>query len=323
MKRKIWGTAVAGLVAVLTLIGNINDIVSFFQLLIDVFEKMSFSSRVISTILLSLVLCIFMFIFIYVYIKYKKNRRAKQSLNNFIEAIRSYRPEDEAKDFVKPFLSESFDYLLASASDVSNMHNAESLQKEGIEVIEYEAALAKKIARADDPESCRKSFEVLHDVLNSWTVFLNEDKQIISYWIFISLKKDAYDKVRTGIVNEKDIGISDIDFIDLPGRYWGYLLLAGTSDKCKTQKNRAELYDSWLKHIETLAERGIFFYEISTMVGSAWGNSSLQTLEMEYQGEYRFGGKMYRYNLKNIENINYLIRYYPKLVEYYKNEFAK
>lgn len=320
--RKVLGTIVAIFLSIVTIIGNINDIVSFFQMLTEVFSAMSLPSRITYTIFISLFFVLIASISLYSIVKHRKQNRSQRKMKEFIKSLQDNHKTDDVKSFIRPFLSDSFEYLLADNSDDIEIYNAERFYSEALEPIEYEVALANKIARADDVDSCKKSFELLHDVTNSWTVFLNKDKKIVSYWIFIALKKEVYDKVKDGKVNEKDISVLDVTFIDLPGRYWGYLLLAGTTDKCKTQENRAQLYYSWLDYIEKLAEKGIFFYEISTMVGSTWGNSSLQTLGMEYQGEYEFGGKMYRYNLDSIDSISYLIKNFPRLVELYKKEFG-
>ena len=106
-----------------------------------------------------------------------------------------------------------------------------------------------------------------------------------------------------------DISLEDVRFIDMPGRYKGYLLLSGTIEQCRTPKVVKTLYSSWLNYIQTLAENEIFFDEISSMVGSAAGNSSLQNIGMKYYADYLFGGKMYKYNLQDIEQISYLERY--------------
>ena len=59
------------------------------------------------------------------------------------------------------------------------------------------------------------------------------------------------------------------------------------------------------------------------MVGSAAGNSSLQNIGMKYYADYLFGGKMYKYNLQDIEQISYLERYYPIMTSLYKSEYKK
>lgn len=160
-------------------------------------------------------------------------------------------------------------------------------------------------------------------MINSWNVFLNSNKQIVSYWIFIALNEEQYKNISSGNINEKDIKLKDVNFIDVRGRYYGYLLLSGSSDSCKTTENRAQLYDSWLKYLENLAKKGYFFNEIASMVGSEWGNSSLSSIGMTNYTEYKFGGQMYKYELSDIRNIDYLVKYYPTLVKLYEKEYGE
>lgn len=82
-------------------------------------------------------------------------------------------------------------------------------------------------------------------------------------------------------------------------------------------------YDSWLKYLENLAKKGYFFNEIASMVGSEWGNSSLLSIGMTNYTEYKFGGQMYKYELSDIRNIDYLVKYYPTLVKLYEKEYGE
>lgn len=88
--------------------------------------------------------------------------------------------------------------------------------------------------------------------------FLNEEDKIVAYWIFVALKEDAYHLVSSGRVDEKDISIEDIRFIDMPGNYKGYLLLSGAIEHCRIPKVVNKLYDSWIKYIEKMAKQEIF-----------------------------------------------------------------
>ena len=109
----------------------------------------------------------------------------------------------------------------------------------------------------------------------------------------------------------------------MPGRYKGYLLLSGTIEECRTRNVVNTLYSSWLASIEQYAEEGIFFDEIASMVGSAAGNSSLKNIGMKYYAEYTSGGKMYKYDMQQIDSVSYLSKNYPHMIELYKKEYNK
>ena len=63
--------------------------------------------------------------------------------------------------------------------------------------------------------------------------------------------------------------------------------------------------------------------EITSMVGFAAGNSSLKGIGMEYYAEYEYGGKMYRYNMRNIKKIDYIVKHYGLLETLYSKEFKE
>lgn len=309
------------LLVIFAIIGNINDIADFFDRLSEIFKKKSLPLKFLYVGFVLLIVLLIVIIIITIVVKLKKIE--KTEMQDFLLDVQRLNDDTTSIDYVKPFLSKSFEYIMAKTSDGSKQYNAEIMVSEGMDVLEYEAALAKKIARADEPKSCAKSFKLLHEVINSWNVFLNNEKKIISYWIFIAVNEDKYADISSGKVNEKDIELRDVNFIDVPGRYWGYLLLSGSASNCKTQENRRELYDSWLHYIEELAKKGIYFNEIASMVGSEWGNSSLKNIGMTNYAEYRYGGQMYKYVMSEIGKIDYLNKAYPVMTAEYMKEYKK
>ena len=230
---------------------------------------------------------------------------------------------DSSGKYVNPYVSKEMADIIATHIGRIKPYNTEKCMERGLNPVQYEIFLAQKIARINKPESCSKAYYLLHNVPNSWTVFLNEEDKIVAYWIFVALKEDAYHLVSSGRVDEKDISIEDIRFIDMPGNYKGYLLLSGAIEHCRTPKVVNKLYDSWIKYIEKLAKQEIFFDEISSMVGSRAGNSSLHNIGMTYFSEYVSGGKMYKYDLTDITSIPFLYKNYPRLCELYKKAYRK
>lgn len=230
---------------------------------------------------------------------------------------------DRNGEYINPYISEEMADIIGVSSKGMTPYNTERCLLEGLNPIIFEVFLAQKIARINKPENCAKSFELLHKVINCWTIFLNEQKKVNSYWIFIALNEEAYSRIQTGEIDEKDISIEDVRFIDMPGRYKGYLLLSGTIEECRTRNVVNTLYSSWLSSLERYAEEGIFFDEIASMVGSVAGNSSLKNIGMKYYAEYTSGGKMYKYDMRQIDNISYLSKNYPHMVELYKKEYNK
>lgn len=224
--------------------------------------------------------------------------------------------------YVMPYISQEMLDIIATRAQTVTACTAADLRARGLDPAVFQLFLAQKIARINDPDSCVKAFQLLQNLVDSWRVFLNEEGKVAAYWVFIALQEDAYARVRTGRVNEKDIGLEAVRFIDLPGRYKGYLLLAGTIAECRTRTVVGALYDSWLHWLEELARDGVFFDEVCSMVSSPGGNSSLQGLGMEYYADYAFGGRMYRYDLPHIPPRHYLAQRFPALTELYRAEYS-
>ena len=321
-KNKIIAAVTPIVIVVLTIIGSVNDIISFGETIDKLLSGSSITKKILYVIIF-LAMVIFLIIIVNRLIKYYKKYKKDKANQKFLMAMQQKKNNTNDLNYVKPFLSNTFEDIMAKTSEDSTQYNAEKMLYENINVEPYEIVLAKKIARADDPDSCVKAYELLHTVINRRNVFLNSNKQIVSYWIFIALNEDQYKNISSGNINEKDIKLKDVNFIDVRGRYYGYLLLSGSSDSCKTTENRAQLYDSWLKYLENLAKKGYFFNEIASMVGSEWGNSSLSSIGMTNYTEYKFGGQMYKYELSDIRNIDYLVKYYPTLVKLYEKEYGE
>ena len=244
---------------------------------------------------------------------------SEQRLLAFASMISSAVSESE---YVNPYLSDDMADIIARSAESVSLYTAERCLDEDINPVVFEVFLAQKIARINDPASCAGSFRLIHSMPGNWRVFLNDQKKIVAYWVFIALKEDAYRSITGGRVNEQDIGLEDARFIDMPGVYKGYLLICGTIAQHRTPRIVNMLYSSWLGAVQELAENGILFDEIASMVGSVAGNSSLQNIGMQPYADYRFGGKIYKYPMQRAWEIGFLRKNYPKLCEIYRKEFA-
>lgn len=247
---------------------------------------------------------------------------ANSSIQKLLQFANLISCGDATGQYVNPYVSEEMADLAARTVDTLKPFDTGTCIAEHLNPVLYEVFLAQKIARINRPESCAKSFQLLHHVTNCWKVFLNGENKVVAYWTFIALKEDSYARISTGQINEMDISLDDVRFIGMPGRYKGYLLISGAIEQCRTPRIERAVYSSWLDSLQTFAENEIFFDEISSMVGSAAGNSALQNIGMTYYADYRFGGRMYRYDLRHVEQIPYLKRYYPRMTELYRNEYG-
>lgn len=226
-------------------------------------------------------------------------------------------------EYVMPYISSFIEQLTASNTKGLNEMNYQDFLSHNINPAVYEIFLTQKIARTDDPVNFRSSFQLIHNVADCWRIFVNNNMKVVSYWVFVSLNEEAFQNFSSGEYNEKYMLLSDICFIGPPGRYKGYLLLSGAITELRSPKITNMLYDSWIKWLEELAEIGVFFSDISSIVSSPGGISSLKKIGMTQYRNYVFGGKVFHYKLSDISKINFLCKQYPNLAKKYIEEFSK
>ena len=175
--KKIFVSAGAALSVIMIIIGNVNDIFSFFEMMKQIFNGASLPIKFLYVGLIIVGVGVLVGVVIFSIVHIRRKEKKMRLMNEFLEGVQSYK-EKKTTDYVKPFVSKSFDYLMAKNSQGASQYNAEKMMAEGIEVYEYQAALAKKIARADDVNSCMKAYELLDQVINSWHVFINKEKKL-------------------------------------------------------------------------------------------------------------------------------------------------
>lgn len=214
-----------------------------------------------------------------------------------------------------------------------------TLQKEtGTQIMSYEDLLnsdkdmdAVKIEIANivnsviDPENnegLENSLSMLENISENWRVILDKNGVIVGYWVFVALQQEYFERAKIGELNEEEITLETIEFIDFPGVYKGYLLLSGIKPQARTAELVQRLYDSMILHFQELATRGIFFDEICGIAESPMGMSALRKLGMSKVCEHQFGGTVHLCDMRNISNNAYLSSF-EELTRLYQKQFNK
>lgn len=212
-----------------------------------------------------------------------------------------------------------------------------SLQKEtGAQIMSYEDLLnsdkdmnAVKVEIANivnsviDPENNEgldNSLAMLENISENWRVILDKNGEIVGYWVFVALQQDYFERAKLGELNEEEITLDTIEFIDFPGVYKGYLLLSGIKPQARTAALVQRLYDSMIIHWQDLATRGIFFDEICGIAESPMGMSALRKLGMSKICEHQFGGSVLLCDMRNISDNSHLSSF-GELVRLYRRQF--
>ena len=222
---------------------------------------------------------------------------------------------------VPPFEVAQLRRLEADSIDGYHLMSQWDCITDNIDYHDYKRYIAQKIARSVEDEHIKNAYTLLDIMPDSWRVVLNDQNKLIGYWAFIALSESAYEIVCSGEFSERDIDYTQIRMISIADTYKGYLLISGTKKDLHSPDMDRFVYETWLTYIQELSQKGIYFDEIATMVSSVPGQLMLNELQMVPFAKYRYGGTMFKYDLKNVEAYPYLCRAFPKMVNNYRKWF--
>lgn len=184
--------------------------------------------------------------------------------------------------------------------------SAADLTGAGFDVDPYKLVVAEKISRSE--EEAGRVAEMLDYFFNNWRVILDEEGRIAGYWALAALSEDSFAEVMAGGVDEKDISLERAVFADFPGEYCGYILLSGVLQRSRTPGLVSMLYESLVGFIADLADDGIRFSRIGSMVSTPMGIAGMRNLGLREVGEYDLGGKMFAVDMGMIPADSFLGR---------------
>lgn len=166
-------------------------------------------------------------------------------------------------------------------------------------------SIVNSVIPAENNQGLENHMKILENISENWRVILDQDNQLVGYWVFVALPTEYFERAKSGELNEKEITLDTIEYIDFPGTYHGYLLLSGTKPEARTAELVQELYRSLAAHLEQLAAKGIFFDEICAVAESPAGKSALRKMGMSKIGTHFFGGDVLACSLMRIEENPY------------------
>lgn len=207
-----------------------------------------------------------------------------------------------------------------------NVVSPQEFRKYGITLEKVRGQLENIIAdfqeKFDTKQSGLKEGLKILDLLgDDWRIILDQENQVAGYWVFIALNDESFEKAKQGIFDEKDISLENIDFIDLPGEYNGYLWMMGTNPKKWTTKLQMLLVQSLIEYIEDNAQRGLFFSSICSLAESRQSISIRTKIGLKVIAEHFNGGEICFLDMRSIKNNNFFAKY-GKLVECYEDYFG-
>lgn len=211
------------------------------------------------------------------------------------------------------FKSDS-NYKILNYKDIqSGEYNIDELKEEVIMIVNE--------VFGDDFSNASEALQLLEGISESWRIIINEQSIPVGYWVFVALYEDVFETVKQGKFDERDITLSNIDFIDLPGTYKGYLLMSGVKPEARTAELVQLVYHSLAEHIEYLAEQDIFFDEICAVGSSQIGMASLKKMGMKVIATYQFGGQVFYLDMKDVKKNKFFTKF-EKLIKFYEDYFG-
>ena len=150
-----------------------------------------------------------------------------------------------------------------------------------------------------------ENLAILENVSENWRVILNEKDELVGYWVFVALPDDMFKEAKLGRLAEKDITLDTMEYIDFPGTYNGYLLMSGIKPGARTSSLVRLLYESLARHIEALAQKGIYFREILCVAQSASGRSAIKKMGLVEISKHTYGGQVFSVDMTNVRANKY------------------
>ncbi len=206
------------------------------------------------------------------------------------------------------------EYRVMSYNDiVGGEGNIDSIKNEIVSIVENLIPVET---------SAESNMSLLENISENWRVLLNKEGDLVGYWVFVALQEEYFECAKAGSLNEADITMETIEFIDFPGTYKGYILLSGTKPEARTASLVQRLYESMALHFEYLASCGVFFDEICAVAASPMGMSAMRKMGMKDICAHDFGGKVFYTCLSNISENKYFSSF-STLKKLYQEYFEK
>lgn len=182
------------------------------------------------------------------------------------------------------------------------------------------AGIVSSVFSKQSYASLENNLKMLESISENWRIILNEKDELVGYWVFVALPDNMYDEAKIGLLDENNITLDTIEYIDFPGTYNGYLLMSGTKPEARTATLVQILYDSLARHIEDLAQKGIFFREIVCVAETASGKSAIKKMGLSEICDHTYGGKVLSVDMTDVSSNRYFSSF-EKLKRLYCNYF--
>ena len=141
-------------------------------------------------------------------------------------------------------------------------------------------ALVGAVMSGESNANLKRNLEMLEEIRENWKVIVNQDLQVVGFWIFVALPDELYEKAIEGKLDESTITLDNIEYIEFPGTYNGYLLSSGLNKESRSTSLVQMLYNSFAIHLQELAVNKIFLNSLCAVAESPTGRSTMRGMGM-------------------------------------------
>lgn len=124
---------------------------------------------------------------------------------------------------------------------------------------------------------------IFRDTPYAWKVVIFNGK-VVGYWHFIPLQDAAFERIKSGSLNEIDISDQDIAYIDDPGRYNMYISMIGIEKSHRGPQSFVPLKRSFVDAMIDLGKVGVFFDHICAHASTKQGIRLCESIGLESNG---------------------------------------
>jgi hypothetical protein len=138
---------------------------------------------------------------------------------------------------------------------------------------------------------------------DTWKLLVRGD-EIVGYWQFHCLKKEAYDLVARGQITDAEISIDMIAYPELEGKYFAHLPVITTLKEIRGIKTIKLITDSLCASIRQFASDNVFFESFAAVAFTEPGQHLCEGLGLRYKMDHPRGhaGKISRiYEINGID----------------------
>jgi hypothetical protein len=169
---------------------------------------------------------------------------------------------------------------------------------------EFSPAQARAI-RTNHPDTLRMLVEPAH--------------HIIGYWSFVPLFPNWYELAVQGRLKDSDITAEKVPAFELGGRFKLYLSMITLAERYRRTGASQLLYDSFLRVLENLAGKGVFFEEVCAVAWSPQGEAVCRMFGLKRVGEHLIHGKVFAGRLLPLPDCS-VFKNHPALIDLYEKQ---